>query len=203
MKKQLFVAAAAAALVTVASPASATTCPMYTDPEFDMSPTGQVVYGFHDIVSVDAASDSTWLTGVVRFYELNSSPNAGLPGTTVTMKFEVNSRSIELKATYGPRGTVFEAYVHTAGWPTPTRVSVPATGVVDAANGEIRISVALADLTSYVSSGDTASAFHVVARDYRELPTGTNPVEVSGSDTAAGGAVTHTIGSGGCVTPGV
>ena len=187
-------------------------CPLFTDATGDsrtsisvfVPPPGS--YWPHaDIVSVDVASDSSWLTGVVRFVSLEQNPSLLTPGTNTVLSFNSSTGSMfELWAAQTTDGGS-EFYAVTRH-PDGLSTVLPVSGTIDTAAAEMRINVPLASVPGHVTRGDIFSGFHASAGAREGTKVGSQSVlhasHLSWDFAAAPATTTYEAGRRGCVTPG-
>lgn len=199
------VAVVALAGGATAAPAKAV-CNLMTDPKGDASfldtlPNDPSL----DIVSADVATDARTLTGVVRVDKLASvSPTSPLGrGYYVMFNAPKVESPIYLNAEITPDRTAFE-------WGTLETLPSgsgrytlrgQATGVVDAATSELRISVPLKDVAAVAKLSPGARLSALTASATSLIGTSVSGGLVATVDDAAGSKV-YVSGTRSCVVPG-
>lgn len=195
----------AAAGIASAAPKPKPVCNLVTDAADDA--TGAPLAGTpgvapngpaYDITSLDVASNATTLTGVVRVKALSKTSSTAPSGIHWTIGFTVAGSDFQLSAhNDAADGEAYELDSVDKAGQTYDKIA-DATGVLDVATNEVRISIPASALGVKLTGqkvtdiAGTAGAFYNV------------PMVVSGedaTDTATGDAA-YTAGALSCVTPG-
>ncbi|MBC7373347.1 MAG: hypothetical protein H7323_05090 [Frankiales bacterium] len=178
-----------------AAPAPKPVCNLITDPTGDVTvPSANL-----DIVSADIASDARRLTGVIRVSKLATSDGTAPTGVAYSFYFKLPGSAVQyyLLASVEPApvgATTFEfGTVETGNSLTPIG---PATGVIDLAKSEVRITAPTTLGSVKVKPGSKIVSLQAFTqRRFVVLLSGADSTELDESKT-------YTAGTRSCVTPG-
>ena len=201
-------AAAGLSLVVVGTSGAATkpVCNLVTDAGGDA--TGAPVTGTpgvtpngaaYDITSLDVANDKANFTGVIRVTTLSKTSSNAPTGLHWTVGFAVAGETYQLSAHNDPAGG--ETYeLDSVDVPNNSYSMLSeATGVLDIAKNEVRISVPVSAIPTKVTSGSKITDITGTTGAYYSVPLVVSAED--GTDTAAGGS-SYVAGAKSCVTPG-
>lgn len=151
-----------------------------------------------DIVSADIASDAKSITAVVRLDALTTTDSMAPTGRTYYVNFFVGEKQLFLAAALDSAG----AAEFSAGHIATTRSTLgPATGVVDTANKQVRITAPISQFAAQavIKPGVKITDLNALAQRYigQRGVGGATPT----ADTAAGGSP-YVAGSKSCVKVG-
>lgn len=153
----------APALLATGPADAALRCPLILDELGDSRGFGVSDEAAYDLVSADVASDRTTLTAVMRLDDI--APDSGLMSPANYM-FVVRQGQglLQLHVDNTPTGTGYRGFASPSQELSADIEWVAATGSIDPAKDEVRISVPLAALPSYVSAtpGTVLSGFAVL-----------------------------------------
>ena len=204
--------------LTVADAAKAPVCNIVTDPAGDAGLSAVPGEGNDDIVSADVASDGKTITGVLRLAALDANDPMAPFGHNYIVNFSAKGveNPLFLAARTYPTGTKFIFGYQSTDPTLPLNISYPigdATGVVDLAKKEIRVSApnaGFAPAGSKLTLG--TKLLGVGALSYRIAGQGLVPSQSVGGhfvplgglseqfDKAEGG--NYVVGTPSCVKPG-
>jgi hypothetical protein len=204
MSRHLATAAAVALCLTVPVPAFAAkakpkpVCLLITDKADDAGPLQsaagpQTSDPALDVVSADIAADATRLSVVWRVKKLSSDPSASAAGRRWLTTFNVGPNAVVLQVSTGPAGTNWEA---------------GATGVLDTAKNEIRMTVPLKQIyAAKISKGTLLQKLSVhtdagVTTDHAWGVGNNLPFPFVSPSDEASSAKTYVVGTPSCVAIG-
>lgn len=199
-------AVALVATAGVSGAAAKPVCNLVTDPKGDG--TGFVLTDRNylpndpqlDIVSGDVASDGKTITAVLRLADLQLTDNAAPTGRTYYVNFGVGEVELNLSAAVEPDGSA----TYSAGFQdTASRAGLgAATGVIDVAKKEVRISAPLSIFAEKVKlkSGSKLDYVEGLAQRYIGNRTAGRGVTPSADATDPGKG--YTVGAPSCVVVG-
>jgi hypothetical protein len=173
-----------------------------------------------DITSADIASNTSWVTVVLRLTDLTAADPANPQGRIYEFDFTAQEKNFIVMGQLLPGGNVFSVYISDqrfeegqSGARAATGIG-EATGIVDTKHHEVRITARTSIFAPYAKLAKNTTIYHLVAFTYRANGAslqnggqGPGPISITGSfglgvDEAWGRKAYYLAGGKSCVRPG-